>query len=406
MSGFARALPGASILAVLCVCAGSVAAQAPNPPAGQAIQRHYRQAEELLRQKRYDEAADEFRKMLRLDPKLAQAHANLGSIYYLQGNYPQASESFRRALQLKPSLARAEMFLGMSEAKRGRAQEALAHLANGFWKSAENDEWRLQAGLLLIELHHAGIDLDKAVEVTRALQRAYPSNPDVLYIAYRLYSDLGSRAVSALVKAAPESARLHQLTAELLESEGDFPRAVEQHRKALARHPALPGARRALGVAIMNSGPDEAARGEAQRLFEQELTLNRNDALAEYQLGEIYWVRNQTEEALKHFSRAVELRPNFPDALIAAGKAWTALEQLERAVELLRKAVEIDPDNEVARYRLAQAYRKMGLDQQATEQMNQFRKLRAAMESMRSIYKQVQRNPITAQSLETTNPPE
>ena len=53
-----------------------------------------------------------------------------------------------------------------------------------------------------------------------------------------LHSDLGARAVAALVKAAPGSARLHQLTAELLESEGDFPRAVDQYRKALEIDPS------------------------------------------------------------------------------------------------------------------------------------------------------------------------
>src|SRR2546422_874334 len=140
----------------------------------------------------------------------------------------------------------------------------------------------------------------------------------------------------------------------------------------------------------MNSAKDESTRAEAQKLFERELVLNPRDAQAEYQLGELYWVRNQPREALQHFLRAVELYPNFTDALIAAGKAWTAQDEPDRALDLLQRSVEIDPDNEVAHYRLAQAYRKKGRSAEAEQELAQFKKLRAAMESLRSIYRQIQ----------------
>jgi len=190
------------------------------------------------------------------------------------------------------------------------------------------------------------------------------------------------------------------LTAELLESDGDFPSAAEQYREALRIEPGLPGAHRALGVALMNSATDEATRAQAQKLFEQELALNPSDAQSEYQVGEIFWLRNQPAEALMHFMRAVELNPNFTDALIAAGKAATARDQPERALAWLQKAVEIDPDNEVTHYRLAQAYRKMGKTREATEELARFRQLRSAMESLRVIYRQVQGRQITAQKVE------
>ena len=153
-------------------------------------------------------------------------------------------------------------------------------------------------------------------------------------------------------------------------------------------------------MALMSSSTDEASRDEARKQFELELALNPNDGVSEYQLGEILWLGNKPDDALKHFSRAVELSPGFTNALIAAGKAWTAQDLPERAVTFLRKAVAIEPENEVAHYRLAQAYLKMGQKQQADEELAQFRKLRAALESLRSIYRQVQENRITAQTVE------
>ncbi len=366
---------------------------------GQSVQDHYRRAQQALDEKRYADAEAEFRGILALKPDLAEAHANLGSIYFVRGEYIQAAKAFRQALKLKPTLARAEALLGLSEVRLGRVREALPHLEKGFSK-CENDEWRLQAGLTLIDLYYAALDYYKALDVVRTLELAYPGNADVLYIAYRLHSDLGARAVASLVKAAPGSARLHQLTAELLESDGDFPRAVEQYRRALEIDPALPGGHRALGVALMNAGMDESTRAEAQKLFEQELALNPRDAQSEYQLGEICWLTNQPAEALRHFTRAVELHSNFTDALIAAGKAATAQALPERGLDFLRKAAEIDPNNEVAHYRLAQAYRKMGKTQEAEEELARFQQLRSAMESLRTIYRQVQGSRITAQKVE------
>lgn len=197
------------------------------------VQTHYRRAQEALSRKNYDEAADQFRAMLLLSPNLAEAHANLGTIDYIRGKYAEAARSFRTALKLKPSLATAEAFLGMCEARRGNTQEALPHLEKGFWNSASG-EWTLQAGLHLFDLYNGMRQFDKALKVVGALERTYPAKQEVLYLAYRFHSDLAAQAVAALVKTAPGSARLHQVTAELLESEGNYPKAVEQYRQAIA----------------------------------------------------------------------------------------------------------------------------------------------------------------------------
>jgi tetratricopeptide (TPR) repeat protein len=390
-------LHGWGVILISILVAPAVLAE--NPP-DEAIQAHYQRAQEALRQNRQDEAASEFLKIIHLNPKLAEAHANLGVVYYTQAKYSEAAQEFREALKLKPSLSRAQSFLGMSEAKSGHIQEAIPHLEAAF-RNSTDDEWRQQTGLLLVELYSARMEMDKALDVIRSLQKSYPSNPEVLYIAYRIYSDLGAKAVSGLVKAAPESVRLHQLTAELLESEGDYARAIEQYRKAAEIDPKLPGIHRALGIAILSLAKDEASTAEAQKQFELELAANPTDAHSEYQLGEIYWGKYEYEEALNHFTRAVELRPNFVDALIALGKVLISKGQSEKALVYLGEALRTDPENEVAHYRLAQAYRKLGKTKQAEDELAMFRKLREASASIGAIYRQVQRNPVIGQTVES-----
>lgn len=364
-----------------------------------AINDHFQRAQAALAKSQYDVAAAEFQAILKLDPARGEALANLGTVYYAQSRYADAAQAFRRALQLKPSLKGVEAFLGMSQARLGRMKEALPLLERGF-QNPLNNQWKLESGLLLADAYQRNGESSKLQGVIAILERDFPDNAEVLYLAYRVHSSFGARAVASLVKAAPDSARLRQVTAELLEVEGDFAGAVAQYRKALEIEPKLPGARRALGVALMNNANDEPTRQEAERQFAQELAANPSDALSEYQLGELMWVGNKPAEALRRFLRAIELQPRFPDALIAAGKVLISMGRSAEAVPLLEKAAALDPFNEVARYRLAQAFQKTGHKQRAEQELAEFRRLRSALESLRGIYRQVQENRITNQRVE------
>lgn len=374
-------------------------ARPPEQPAPSAIRAHYQRAQEALASKRYPEAAREFQELLRIDPKSAEAHANLGTVYYAQAKYLEATGSFEKALKIRPGLKGAGAFLGMSLARAGRIQEAIPLLEKGF-RSPLSDEWKLEAGLLLGDAYQRVNDLSRLQQVIAEIERLYPTNAEVLYLSYRMHATLGARAVAGLVKSAPDSARLQQLAGELLESEGDFATAVTQYRKALEIEPRLPGCHRALGVALMNTSTDDATRREAEDHFRQEIGNNPNDAAAEYQLGEMFWLRNQAKDALSHFTRALQLQPSFPDALIAAGKAQIALGQPAQAITLLEKAVALDPANDVARYRLAKAYQGSGNRQAADREFAEFRRLRTSLESLRTLYRQIQETRITAQRVE------
>src|SRR5664279_2644125 len=53
----------------------------------QQIQSHYQRAEEALKANHSQEASNEFREILRIDPRNAEAYANLGQIAYSQQAY-------------------------------------------------------------------------------------------------------------------------------------------------------------------------------------------------------------------------------------------------------------------------------------------------------------------------------
>jgi Flp pilus assembly protein TadD len=120
----------------------------------------YRTACGLLQQKRFDEAADLFRKALELSPthigakvnlgksllhlgrlneaitilsqaageqpNLAEAHGLLGNAYALSRRPDEAAGEFRRTLQLNPNVAAAHFGLGSVLADQGRIEDAIS----------------------------------------------------------------------------------------------------------------------------------------------------------------------------------------------------------------------------------------------------------------------------------------
>src|SRR5262245_48986557 len=58
------------------------------------IQLHFELAQSALKNNQFDKAVAEFREILRLDPKSASAHANLGMIAYRQADFARAVSFF------------------------------------------------------------------------------------------------------------------------------------------------------------------------------------------------------------------------------------------------------------------------------------------------------------------------
>jgi Tfp pilus assembly protein PilF len=142
-----------------------------------------------MRQGRAAEAEREFREVVRLDPKRAEAYANLGTLAYTQGHYPDAAQCFAEAIRLNPSLHDAQAFLGLSQVREGHAEEGRRSLEQS-WGHIRDKELRVDVGTELIRLDQQQNRWDKAADVARDLAASNPNDPRVLYLSYRVYSEL------------------------------------------------------------------------------------------------------------------------------------------------------------------------------------------------------------------------
>ena len=236
----------------------------------QEVQSHLQRTQEALKVNDPDTAVREYQGALQSDPKNIDARANLGVIAFMQGRYGDAAENFRQALKLDPSLWKVQALLGMCEKRLGHLTSARNWLEKSF-PHVQELKLKTQAGLELAELDYQVGELSQSAEVINTLRQLDPKNLDVLYSAYRTYSDLADSALNAIALLDPDGARMHLIIAEHLINEGDRDGAIEQYKKVLQLDPQLPGAHFELAEALLQSSKTQREREEAEEAFKAEL---------------------------------------------------------------------------------------------------------------------------------------
>jgi tetratricopeptide (TPR) repeat protein len=379
------------LLLMLLASAFTLAAQTKTSRASE-VHDHLRKAEDYLRAKDPDSAAQEFDVVLTLDPKNAEAYANLGVIAYSRNDYRNASQNFRKALTIDPSLTKTQALLGISQKRLGDPS-ARAMLEKSF-STLKDKQLRLQIGMELAALYDQQGDPGGTAAVMRSLVDLDPDNVNVLFMAQRVYSELANDTLNKLAILAPGSGRMQQVIAEHLVNEGDLKGAIEHYRKALQIEPRLPGVHFELGEAILESSPVDAAMlSEAQKELEAAVTVDGDTAKTECEFGSIALSQSQMDQAFAHYRRAYELSPNEVQAQMGLAKLLMMQEKPQEAVQYLRMAVQSDPLNRAAHYQLGTAYRRLQMKELAQKEMHLSQEIKQAKDRVEELYHEMNRRP-------------
>jgi Tfp pilus assembly protein PilF len=379
------------LLLMLLASAFTLAAQSKTSRASE-VHDHLRKAEDYLRAKDPDSAAQEFDAVLTLDPKNAEAFANLGVIAFSRNDYRNASQNFRKALTIDPSLTKTQALLGISQKRLGDPS-AHATLEKSFSK-LKDKQLRLQIGMELAALYDQQGDPGGTAAVMRSLVDLDPDNVDVLFMAQRVYSELANDTLNKLAILAPGSARMQQVIAEHLVNEGYLKGAIEHYKKALEIEPRLPGVHFELGEAILESSPVDAAMlSEAQKELEAAVTVDGDTAKTECEFGSIALSQSQMDQAFAHYRRAYELNPKEVQAQMGLGKLLMMQEKPQEAVQYLRMAVQSDPLNRAAHYQLGTAYRRLQMKELAQKELHLSQEIKQAKDRVEELYHEMNRRP-------------
>src|ERR1019366_9001822 len=130
-----------------------------------------------------------------------------------KANAPDAAATARRGTQL---------------AEDGHCDQALTLLTKSVAHLTDSD-LKKTVGFDGIKCAMTMNQMDAAADFVRLLQRDFPKDPQVLYVATHVYSDLSIRASQALLYTAPGSYQVHELNAEALETQGKWDDAAADY---------------------------------------------------------------------------------------------------------------------------------------------------------------------------------
>ena len=340
------------------------------------------------------------------DPKNAEWHDELGSLYAQQKDWPRAREAFAAAIELDSNLAIAHMHLGIvlrSQQQPGALPNTLpdalrrAELAKAYQLAPQSPVVAVEYGEALAGagqdeqaipvLQHAlelnpnspgityqlGLALQRSNRVPEAIplfQKAAAAEPNNAEILTNLGMALcqaqqAKDAVPILqhaVALTPDNATAHQNLAAAYIQLSQFDDAITQLRAALKLSPNAPQLHYDLGLALKNQDDAAAAIPE----LEAAEKLDPTQPESPYLLGVLYLQAGRYEDAARQLNLSLKLRPQNGDGWATLGSVDNNLNKLSEAESALREAIQQLPQQPDPHLTLAAVLAKENQPAEAT----------------------------------------
>jgi tetratricopeptide (TPR) repeat protein len=257
----------------------------------------------------------------------------LGIAYYRTGKLVFAEQAFAKAMTEDPNDIESVQMRGLSLYRLGRPAEAIPFLERvRQWTPNANADANYILGLCYLNAQR----LDDA---RTAFARQFAVAPD----SGPAYLVLGKMLLQANL---PEP-------------------AADSARKALERMPNLPLAHFMLGEFYLFRSDTE----QAIRQFEQEREINPGNAAVYDRLGDAYIRTGHYQQAQEALAKAIALDVSSTGPFIQMGKALLKQNEPRTSLLYLQHAEKMDPNNYVTHTLLAQAYRSLGREAEAKQQL-------------------------------------
>ena len=270
-----------------------------------------------LGEKRYDEAIEQYRKIIELRPNEFLGYINLGAALAGKGDPAAAIEQYERALQLRADDPRLQRNLGQALLATGKIDEAIARFERALELRSRNDP-RDETPELQLELGNALLQKGDVTEAMARYRRALELRPN--FVAAR--ANLGS----ALVK------------------QGRRTEAIAELRAALALEPNDAATHNNLANALLQQG----AADEARRHFEEAKRLNPGgDVSADVytNAGNAALQKRDIDGAISNYRQALAIRPNYAEAHSNLGTAFLLQGNVAEAIREFETTLALAPQS-------------------------------------------------------------
>src|ERR1019366_4221753 len=277
--------------------------------------------------------------------------------------FDRAAKVFQRSVALEPDDKRERQLLAAIQLMAHQPQAAVATL-RPLLGSDSPDVATLE---LASTAHDDANDTERAVDVLRQAILLDPGNVN-LYLDYANISSVhqsfqvGINMVNDGISQQPKAAPLYFARGVLYVQLAQYDQAQADFEKAYELDPNQSLSEAAQGLAAVEANDLDRALTTVQT----KLQRKPNDPTLLYLEADVL-VKKDAEPgtpefqlAMRSAKKAVSLRPTLGPAHAVLAKLYLQAGQLTQAVEQCRKALDIDPKDQTSLYRLIQALRKTG----------------------------------------------
>ena len=364
-----------------------------------------------LRQNRLEESAKFLHEAIRLEPRLLGAHLNLAQVYALQEKRQQALGIFRRVLELDPQLANvpqaASIQFALLLVKDGSAPEAInilerarqigppsyevAFNLGGAYVMNADPARALDAYDLALTLQPDSVpalrqaaalaeqrnELERSLSYWMRARKIEPKDPEILLGFGRLClkMDLLDDAEPALTEAAalkPEQPSYQYTLAAAKVGKRQYEAAQALLEPLVAKQPNDSQLQYALGSVFYIQGrlPEAAAR------LRESIRLQPDQLASHYYLALVARDQGQDAEAIEILQRLLRRYPDHAASCEALGGLLMGAGRYPEAEGHLRNAVQLTPASVKANYQLGLLLARMGKKEEADKQLELAKSLR------------------------------
>jgi Flp pilus assembly protein TadD len=314
------------------------------------------------------------RRALRRDlaTRLGRAYLNLGVLAAHGGNFVRAAALLERAAAETPAFPGVQSALGVAYFNAQQYQHATGPLSRAVAAEPANPDLRRMLALAWLNM--------EAYDKAAALLKDDPqrdTDPSLQY-AYGMslvrsgHADEAQRIFTQLLAAHAGSAQLNVILGEAQAEQGDYPAAMTLLQQALRLDPNTADANAALGTIYFKQG----RFAEAEDALRTELRLHPEALRARQMLATVLDLQDKSADAVPLLRGVLASRPDAHDARYLLGKILLAQGHAAEAVTELVEAVRLAPRDASGHYQLAQAYRQLGNNASADEQLALYRTLK------------------------------
>lgn len=311
----------------------------------------------FCRERRYEEAAAQFRQALAMAGSDAAAQAdaqnNIGLALSRSGDSPGAAQAFGAALQLDPNHAHAlcnQSLTQMQETVVAAGLESLQRAARVDPASA-GARANYGYGLCRIGAINEGIlELKEALGMNSHLFRA-------AYNLGKAYADhdaldIAERYLARVLQFSPRSGEALTALGVIKTQQKMFPQAIEYFQSAIKIWPRRALSRSNLGIALGLAGDYQKAAAYLKKAAQ----LNPRDPHIPAQVGWIYLMQDNLTSGLDELGIAAGLDEHISEVQNNYGICYIALGKPDLALPRFKRTLDLNPDFHAVHYQWGYAY--------------------------------------------------